>query len=115
MLKVGAGCAAFLALVQAENPVRSTKLPNSLIACCMLGAINHCRATAAGEGVSVPEVFWQRAVPSGLMASLERRVFTVVMKPQLPGDHLAHAVGDVAGRDVRFHPSHCILQPGMLT
>lgn len=70
MLKAGAGCAVFLALVQAENPVRSIKLPNPSIVCCMLGAINHCCAATAGEGASVPEVFWQKAVPLGLMAAV---------------------------------------------
>lgn len=73
MLKVRAGCAVFLALVQAENPVRSIKPPNPLIACCVLGTINHCPAAAAGGGASVPEVFWQRAVLSGLMATLQKR------------------------------------------
>lgn len=57
MLKVGADCAVFLALVQAENPVRSIKLSNPSSACCMLGTINHCCAAAAGEGASVPEAF----------------------------------------------------------
>ena len=92
MLKVGAGCAVFLALVQAENPVRSIKLPNPSIACCMLSAINHGHAVAAGEGASVPEAFWQRAVPAGLMAAVRRRGFTAAVKPQPLGDRLAHAV-----------------------
>jgi len=70
MLEAGAGYAVFLALVQAENPVRSIKLPNPSSACCMLRATNHCCAVLAGEGTSVPEALWQRAVPPGLMAAV---------------------------------------------
>lgn len=50
MLTVEAGCAVFQELVQAANPVRRIKLPNPWVACCTLGTINHCSATAAGEG-----------------------------------------------------------------
>lgn len=50
MLTVEAGCAVFQERVQAANPVRRIKLPNPWIACCTLGTINHCSATAAGEG-----------------------------------------------------------------
>lgn len=84
MLKVEAGCAVFQELVQAANPVRRIKLPDPWIACCMLSTINHCAATAAGEGVSVPEAFWQRAMPSGLMATIQSAAATAPERPPGP-------------------------------
>lgn len=76
MLKAEAGCAVFWELVQAANPVRRIKLPSPWIACCMLSTINHCSATAAGEGVRVPGALWQRAMPPGLVAAIERAAAT---------------------------------------
>lgn len=76
MLKVEAGWAVFWELVQAENPVRRIKLPNPWTACCMLGTINHCCATAAGEGARVPEAFWQRVMSSGLVATVQSAAAT---------------------------------------
>lgn len=72
MLEVGVGCGTLLALVEAEDPARSIKLPSSPAACCLLDAINHCYATAAGEGTSVLEMFRQIAVLSGYMAAVRR-------------------------------------------
>lgn len=99
MLKVEAGCDVFMALVEAENPVRSIKLPNPSTACYMLSTINHCCAAAAGECASVPEVFWQGAMPLGLMATVWRRGFTAVVKSQPLGSRLAHTMDEcICGR-----------------
>lgn len=114
MLKVEAGCAVFQELVQAANPVRRIKLPNPWIACCMLSTINHCAATAAGEGVRVPEHFGKEQCHQDSWPPFR------VLQPQPLSDHLAPALdecfsGRCGWREYSAPLSHHILQPGVLS